>query len=183
MKTLQRTKKTVATLCIIVLIAAACLYGIYWIIQNNINKTIEYENLVVERAIAVDTTKDIKKFVEGVDPSLQLLNSRIISANGVAEFIGNLELKARSFGLAIEVQSADETENKNFKDYLDLKLQLRSQGSWAATYRFLSYLENLPYSASLPLVKIYSQVMTRTASSTAATQWIGTYSLSVLRNK
>lgn len=183
MRTLQRTKKTVSTLVLITLTSAGILYGIYWVIQGNIDKTIEFKNIAVERDAALETTKDLRKFVEEIDSSLELLNSRILAANGVASFIGILEQKARSLGLAIEIKSAAEEEDKSFKDYLNLKLELRSQGSWAATHRFLSYLETLPYNMSLPKVTLSSQLITKNASATPTTQWIGTYGISVMRNK
>jgi hypothetical protein len=186
MKGRTHTTKIVFLFAGVVLLSAGMVYGLFWFIRYNSQKTVEYENLVQERLDADANAIKVKTTVERERDTIEVVKSRIIPAEGIATFIEMLGTLARRFSLSFEVQSANESDHSVNKDYKLLVLTMRSQGSWAATYQFLSALESLPYKSSVGSVSLQSQIVTEpsTASSTRSrTVWIGTYTLNVVRFK
>jgi hypothetical protein len=178
------TKKVVFTLAFMVLIVGAGLYGLFWMIQKNINRTNEVEGMIEERTASEESAKELKELVGDLTPDIDKLSSRALPINGDAGFIETVEARARGLDLSIEIASAQERDVQGTTAYKYLDLTMRTQGGWAATNRFISLIENLPYKTLVTAVTIHGQPIMKTASSTAVTsQWTGTFTFMVLKHK
>ncbi|MBX4198487.1 hypothetical protein KW782_04120 [Candidatus Parcubacteria bacterium] len=181
------TKKVVAILGIMVVLAIAAVCGLFWMIRNNVQKTTDAENSANERTLAGEKLKELETFAQEEGSELERVTTRVIAKDGVVAFIEMIERHARDLGLAIEVQGAKERAHESMQEYQILELSMRTQGSWVANYRFLTLLENAPYKLTVQSALLNGQpalsAPTPESSQASGPVWTGIYSFNVLRYK
>jgi hypothetical protein len=171
------TKRILIIITLLVCIGGGAIYGVYYMIRSNIQKTIALENAHAELESSEEAARVLRSSLEVIGPEIDKLSSRIIEANGVVDFIEMIESRARRLGVSIEVQTAAELDHESSDKHKILELSFRTQGSWENTYKFVAFLESLPYQSTLNQMSLEEE---RTEKSSV---WTGSYKLDVVRFK
>ncbi len=173
------TKKLCIILAIIIVVVIGIYYGLFTIIHHTADTIAENELKVQEKMEQDKNDRSLKSFIMESGADIDRLESRIIPSDGVVAFIEKVESYGRKSGAVVSIVSVDaKPVPTNPEAFESLVLNVSARGSWDATYRFLSMLENFPYKMTISDVVLSEE---RNASSTSL--WNGGYIIHVLKRK
>ncbi len=180
------TKKTSVILSVLVLVACAGIYGMYFMISKAGHKVAAYELQQQKLISELEVDRSLKLFLSTSGSDIDKLSSRIIPREGTVSFLEMIEKNARDIGLVASVESVNVGEAPTLPaDFEILKLKISTEGSWGDTYRFLSLLETLPYKITINTVEVRQRGEggpSETSSNNSAL-WIGEFSFNVIKYK
>ena len=143
--------KSLKTILVLLSLAVLAMFVVYYFAYQDIkSKNENISNLtsdLLQESNKQDYLISTQKAMQSISPDLALVNNSIISKDGDVDFIGNLESIARGDGLTIEISSLVFDNNPVVPSDLTgiLKIDAKVNGSWLATYTFLSQMESSPF--------------------------------------
>ena len=165
----------------------------YYLLFNSISaeslKVSEFTSQIVDYQ---NNTKQIfllNSSLEKIRPSIEQLNSYMISSDGEVDFINQVETLARSRGLDVSINSVQlvQADNQSNTSLEFLKLEINTKGSFSGTYQFLTLLENLPYSINFDKVGVVSsldgELLTDKTQLAQPILWQGVFDINILKQK
>jgi|SRR3989344_1597178 len=162
----------------------------YYILFSNIkSKNEEASRLKGEFSAQVKNQEQsvfAERMIQNADTEISSVSGSIIQSDGDVDFIENLEKEAKNNGLSITISSLvfedDPLLEKN--QLASLKITAKTKGSWLGNYRFLTYIESLPFK-----VKINKFVLAKNTStdlgvgSAGPSLWESAFEIRVLKYK
>ncbi len=197
MKTNQSGTKKLFILSAVLLILA--ILGYMYVFTLIKNLSVQNANLETTYAQSLESNTELSEAKIANDQGLSYknqLSSHFIGQGDQAslDFVNYLEKTAASFGLQYSIETVDAVDDPNLSGsgLGNIQITFKTNGKWTDTIKFVSMLENTPY--SLNIARIDLDVKTPTTSSKPATVknvsgagagyvWQGIYRFSVVKVK
>lgn len=174
----RRTK-----LILILIIVADIASGVFlWFMSD---KFWQFGDKVVSIKNEINTAKNqdiyirlIKKTLKDTSEKRAALDRYFVGPDGVVSFIKELEASAKKLGLtaatlSVGIESGD--ESLSYRE--NLRVVLKTAGSWDKMVRFVDALDNLPYHLTVNLSDL------SLAEDGKKTLWSGVYEINVIKLK
>ncbi len=139
--------KLIGTLSLIAIMLSIAIYFMYHDIKSKNESILQVENNLSFKNTEYDYLVSMQNFIMESESEIAKINSSIISKDGEVAFIENLESRARSYNLKIEIDSLNLASNDTktaSSTVSTLKIKASAEGSWANIYKFISEVESLP---------------------------------------
>jgi hypothetical protein len=106
-----------------------------------------------------DNNRMLAALIDTNKSDIDRLMSRLVQKDGTVAFIDMVESHAKNSGVSVLVENVDVRKSAtDVEGYQSLHLNVKTQGSWEGTYRFLSVLESLPYKITIESADIRNEV-------------------------
>lgn len=105
-----------------------------------------------------------------------MMESYFVEAEGVVDFIEEVEQLGRTSGLSIKVESVNTAPMPSNEKMENLRLVVSSDGGWRESLVFLAMLENLPYKSEI------GRALVEKAGGEKG-EWHGDYMITVVKMK
>ena len=182
-------KKLIGILIVVLLMLFAAIYFVYGDIKSKNEKILQVEHSVNLKSTQYDYLISMQKFIENTKPEIEKINSSIVSSNGDVDFIENLEARARSHNLKIEIESLTlvSSDTKNSSSSIStLKIKAKADGLWSNVYTFISEIESLPYKIKINKFSLSSNanlINSLENTTDESKNWRANFEISVLKYK
>jgi Tfp pilus assembly protein PilO len=176
---------------ILVTLISVGFCGIYYVmfafIKNKNEEVATLQHQLTDQTRLQGYMASIGKTITVSSSDIEYLNNSIVSQDGDVSFIEDLEKMGHSHDLDISINSLslDEDTVLVSKGLVALKIKLRTVGTWANSYMFLSQLESLP-----TIIRFDSYAISRSSDggdpkkkTPGSTLWQATYEIRVLKYK
>ncbi len=162
----------------LIIVVAIAAYGFsIKLIRDKVIEVSKYQIKADEKTTLDTNNRSLEDLIKNNKVEIDQLQSRIVKKDGTVSFIDTVESYAKSSGISVLVENVEERKlTPEIEGYQALHLNVKTQGSWEGTYRFLSLLESLPYKLTIESAEIKNE-MRETAA------WNSLISVSVLQQK
>jgi hypothetical protein len=148
----KNNQNSLIILLIVVILGLFAAYYFIYIYMNSLGQQVYDLKTTSEQKVQQEQEMNsVANSVKMLTDQMNAVDSYFIPPDGEVAFIEETESQAKTFGLTSSVDSVA-IENSNYlisKHFEYLILKVSTTGTWADTYRFLSFLSNLPYQLSV----------------------------------
>jgi len=177
-QTIGRKSKELLIITLLLNLAAIGWYGfLFWKIKEKNEHISDLSNKIEAEVSAEQAIHDKKALVEDTAALRGKLLSFILGSREAVSFIEFLEKTGANIGVRTSVESVSAREHPELSGMEELRLKLRSTGSWPAVVRFLGLMELLPYEADV------DQIVMSRAEFEGGDLWRADFTLAVLKEK
>ncbi|HVS79367.1 MAG TPA: hypothetical protein VHF05_00090 [Candidatus Paceibacterota bacterium] len=185
MKLFAGTKKTIIVLGVLLI---ALVAGYVFAFRFLLGENDQVDTLNQQAASYVQTNailSSLQSTFTKTDDDAKAIDSHFVPANGVVDFITEIESLGKDSGLSLTVNNVDAADIDKASSAFEERLSLRveTEGTWADTEQFIGMVENLPVGISIDGASLDALKDEEGVSAGAPTHWKGEFQLSVLKLK
>ena len=180
---MKRDKLLIIIIILGVVILAIFSFSYYFYsnmksIGNNLQDLSEKS---AEEVLIKEEIKNLNISTSVLKPQIEEINSLFISPQGQVSFIDEVESLAKYLDLKIEINSVDIDSNEvvSGQGLAILKMKVTVVGTWVGNYKFLYYLENLPYSIDIRQMSLSN--LSDSSQKISTDIWRGIFDIKVLQ--
>lgn len=181
------------------LLAAAAYAFILFEVRNSVDAIQEVRaNIETEREKS-QRRESVRAMFEKTEPERRELEGRLVDDATLVNFFEKLEGLAEEAGVALNIEGiVEDVQLEPNSDVLEwLQMEISAEGGWENVYRFLVFIELLPYETRLDNIRLKNERATRARAlrdgneeriagpieADAAEQWTLSLSVKVLKLK
>jgi hypothetical protein len=182
----RKNLKKILVILGIILIGLAVLCYFEFIDIKNKNENISYlDNQLSSQANKQELASSMDLIIKNSQPSIDLVDSSIVSSDGDVTFIESLESLAKTDGLNIGIDSLVITDDKSLtsNNMSFFNIKANTSGSWSGTYLFLAQLESLPIKLKVNKFSFTNATNDLSKISSKGNTWDGSFEITVLKYK
>lgn len=177
-QTIGRRSKELLILLLVLNLAAVGWYGfLFWKIKEKNEHISDLTSRIEAEAATEQTIREKKALVENTAAFREKLLSFTLGSKEAVSFIEFLERTGTDAGVRATVESVSAREHPRLSSMEELRLKIKSTGSWPAIVRFLGLMELLPYEADV------DQIVVSKAEFEGGDAWRADFVLTVLKEK
>lgn len=144
-------KRSITTLTSAILLNVVILVVlglIFYEVRHKNQQISSVQNEISFESKKIDRLKNLQTLVETTSGDRELLDHYFLSKDNLVEFISLVEQLAKDAGVKVGLDNVGEEESEN-SQYLNLRMNISTSGSWSDVLRYIAMLENLPYVVKL----------------------------------
>ncbi len=180
MKSIHRTTRVLIVVLIIVCAVYTALYLLWGRIQNQNMNVSSAVARIADETNRANSAEELKGLLQESIASRTLLDSFILSSEGVVDFATLLEGVGKTVHASSTIDSFSESDIKSALNVGFLNVQMHLSGTWPQVYRMIVLIENLPYTMKIDDVRFQPVILTGSKTNTL---WSAAVSFSVLKYK